>query len=174
MLIALIEKHGGWLDPGSAGYARQTEIARKMMAGEIDPHIEPNDFSGHTVAEQLLWGGAARFAMTSCAWRWNVSTGRRTTRAGSACFSGQRGTTPIRTSFVSLVCHSRLMLAGVFPILCERPVYATRAFGHCSSALGRPSKHEGLQPTRRVAQGPSSGRMILLFSGPCLIVPEGT
>jgi len=58
-LIALIEKHGGWLDPGSAGYARQTEIARKMLAGEIDPHIEPNDFSGHTVAEQLLWGGAS-------------------------------------------------------------------------------------------------------------------
>jgi ankyrin repeat protein len=58
-LIALIEKHGGWIDPGSAGYARQTEIARKMLAGEIDPHIEPNDFMGHTVAEQLLWGGAS-------------------------------------------------------------------------------------------------------------------
>jgi ankyrin repeat protein len=58
-LIALIEKFGGWLDPGSAGYARQTEIARKMLAGEIDPHLEPNDFSGHTVAEQLLWGGAS-------------------------------------------------------------------------------------------------------------------
>lgn len=58
-LIALIEKYGGWLDPGSAGYARQTEIARKMLAGEIDPHLEPNDFSGHTVAEQLLWGGAS-------------------------------------------------------------------------------------------------------------------
>jgi len=58
-LIALIEKHGGWLDPGSAGYAGQTEIARKMLAGEIDPHLEPNDFMGHTVAEQLLWGGAS-------------------------------------------------------------------------------------------------------------------
>ena len=58
-LMALIEKHGGWLDPGSAGYAGQTEIARKMLAGEIDPHLEPNDFSGHTVAEQLLWGGAS-------------------------------------------------------------------------------------------------------------------
>ncbi len=58
-MIALIERYGGWIDPGSAGYARQTEIARKMLAGEIDPHIEPNDFSGHTVAEQLLWGGAS-------------------------------------------------------------------------------------------------------------------
>jgi ankyrin repeat protein len=58
-MILLIEKYGGWLDPGSAGYAGQTEIARKMLAGEIDPHLEPNDFSGHTVAEQLLWGGAS-------------------------------------------------------------------------------------------------------------------
>ena len=58
-MIALIERHGGWIDPGAAGYARQTEIARKMLAGEIDPHLEPNDFSGRTVAEQLLWGGAS-------------------------------------------------------------------------------------------------------------------
>lgn len=58
-MIALIEQYGGWIDPGSAGYARQTEIARKMLAGEIDPHLEPNDFSGRTVAEQLLWGGAS-------------------------------------------------------------------------------------------------------------------
>src|SRR3954454_4018578 len=58
-MIALLEQYGGWIDPGSAGYARQTEIARKMLAGKIDPHLEPNDFSGHTVAEQLLWGGAS-------------------------------------------------------------------------------------------------------------------
>jgi ankyrin repeat protein len=53
-MIALIEQHGGWIDPGSAGYARQTEIARRMLAGEIDPHLTPDDFSGGTVAEQLL------------------------------------------------------------------------------------------------------------------------
>jgi ankyrin repeat protein len=58
-MIALMEQYGGWIDAGSAGYARQVEIARKMLAGEIDPHIEPNDFSGQTVAEQLLWGGAS-------------------------------------------------------------------------------------------------------------------
>jgi ankyrin repeat protein len=58
-MIALVVRYGGWIDPGSAGYARQTEIARKMLAGEIDPHLQPNDFSGHTVAEQLLWGGAS-------------------------------------------------------------------------------------------------------------------
>ena len=57
--IALMEKYGGKLDPGSAGYARQVDMARKMLAGEIDPPIEPNDFSGHTIAEQLLWGGAS-------------------------------------------------------------------------------------------------------------------
>ena len=58
-MIALIELYGGWIDAGSAGYARQVEIARKMLAGEMDAHIEPNDFSGHTIAEQLLWGGAS-------------------------------------------------------------------------------------------------------------------
>jgi len=58
-MIALLTQYGGWIDPGSAGYARQTEIARKMLSGEIDPHLEPADFSGNTVAEQLLWGGAS-------------------------------------------------------------------------------------------------------------------
>jgi ankyrin repeat protein len=55
-LIALIEAHGGWIDAGSAGYARQTEIARRMLAGEVDPHLASSDA---TVAEQLLWGGAS-------------------------------------------------------------------------------------------------------------------
>jgi hypothetical protein len=58
-MIALMEAHGGWIDPGSAGYARQVEISRKMLAGELPPHLEPNDFSGQSVAEQLLWGGAS-------------------------------------------------------------------------------------------------------------------
>jgi ankyrin repeat protein len=62
-MIALIEQYGGWLDPGSAGYARQTGIARRMLAGEIDSHLEPNDWAGHTVAEQLLWGGASSFSV---------------------------------------------------------------------------------------------------------------
>ncbi|HEY7334451.1 MAG TPA: ankyrin repeat domain-containing protein [Bryobacteraceae bacterium] len=57
--IELVERYGGWIDAGSAGYARQTEIARRMLAGEIDPHITPNDSSGRTVADQLLWGGAS-------------------------------------------------------------------------------------------------------------------
>jgi ankyrin repeat protein len=75
-MIALLTRYGGWIDPGSAGYARQTEIARKMLAGEIDSRIQPNDFSGHTVAEQLLWGGASslcgeivRMALEHVDWR---------------------------------------------------------------------------------------------------------
>jgi ankyrin repeat protein len=62
-MIPLIEQYGGWIDPGSAGYARQTGIARKMLAGEIDPHLTPNDFQGRTVAEQLLWGGASSLSV---------------------------------------------------------------------------------------------------------------
>ena len=58
-MIALMQQYGGWIDAGAAGYARQVEIARKMLAGEIDPHMERNDFYGQTVAEQLLWGGAS-------------------------------------------------------------------------------------------------------------------
>ena len=51
-MIALLTQYGGWIDPGSAGYARHVEIARKMLAGDIDPHIEPNirpDRGGATV-----------------------------------------------------------------------------------------------------------------------------
>ena len=58
-MIALVEQHGGWIDAGSAGYARQVDIARKMLAGEIDAHVAPEDVSAPIVAEQLLWGGAS-------------------------------------------------------------------------------------------------------------------
>jgi len=76
-MIALLEQYGGWIDPGAGGFMRaQTEIARKMLAEEIDPHVEPNDFSGRTVAEQLLWGGASalcaeivRMALEHIDWR---------------------------------------------------------------------------------------------------------
>jgi hypothetical protein len=54
-----MEAHGGRIDPGSAGYAGQVELARKMLTGEIDTHVEGDDASGQSVAEQLLWGGAS-------------------------------------------------------------------------------------------------------------------
>jgi ankyrin repeat protein len=99
-MISLIEKYGGWLDLGSAGYAGQTEIARKMLAAEIDSHLEPNDFSGHTVAEQLLWGGASsltddivRLALEHVDWPPMI-------RDGSECSCGRRGTMPIAPNAV--------------------------------------------------------------------------
>jgi hypothetical protein len=58
-MINLMKQYGGWIDPSAAAYAGQIDIARQMLAGEIEVHMEPNDMSGHTVAEQLLWGGAS-------------------------------------------------------------------------------------------------------------------
>jgi len=58
-MIALMLKHGGWIDAASVGYVREVEIARRMLAGELDPHSEFGTFSGQTVAEQILWSGAS-------------------------------------------------------------------------------------------------------------------
>ena len=85
-MIDLMLKHGGWIDAASVGYLRDVEIARRMLAGELDPHLEFGTFSGQTVAEQILWSGASgRSARRSCAWRSSGSTGRGTTRDGSGC-----------------------------------------------------------------------------------------
>ena len=58
-MIDLLLKHGGWIDAASVGYLRDVEIARRMLAGELDPHVENGTFSGQTVAEQILWSGAS-------------------------------------------------------------------------------------------------------------------
>jgi ankyrin repeat protein len=58
-MTALMLKHGGWIDAASVGYLREVEIARRMLAGELDPHLELGTFSGGTVAEQILWSGAS-------------------------------------------------------------------------------------------------------------------
>ena len=58
-MIDLMVKHGGWIDAASVGYLREVEIARRMLAGELDPHLESGTFSGQTVAEQILWSGAS-------------------------------------------------------------------------------------------------------------------
>lgn len=58
-MLALIERHGGWLDAPSAGCMRRSDIARRILAGELDPHVEPSDFMGDTMEEQLLWGAAS-------------------------------------------------------------------------------------------------------------------
>ncbi len=53
-MIDLMVEHGGWIDAASVGYMRNVEVARRMLQGEVDPHLE----SG-TVEEQILWSGAS-------------------------------------------------------------------------------------------------------------------
>src|SRR5262245_5060482 len=58
-MIDLMVEHGGWIDASAVGYLRYVELARLMLQGEIDPHSASGTFSGETVAEQILWGGAS-------------------------------------------------------------------------------------------------------------------
>jgi ankyrin repeat protein len=58
-IIDLMVEHGGWIDAASVGYIRNVELARRMLEGEIDPHLESGTFSGEKVAEQILWSGAS-------------------------------------------------------------------------------------------------------------------
>jgi ankyrin repeat protein len=53
-MIDLMVEHGGWIDAASVGYMRDVELSRRMLQGEVDPHLE----SG-TVEEQILWSGAS-------------------------------------------------------------------------------------------------------------------
>jgi ankyrin repeat protein len=57
--IDLMVQHGGWIDAASVGYIRNVELARRMLQGELDPHLESGTFSGEMVAEQILWSGAS-------------------------------------------------------------------------------------------------------------------
>ena len=58
-MIDLMVQHGGWIDAASVGYLRNVDLARRMLAGELDPHLESGAFSGKTVEEQILWSGAS-------------------------------------------------------------------------------------------------------------------
>jgi ankyrin repeat protein len=58
-MIDLMVEHGGWIDAASVGYLRNVELARRMLQGELDPHLESGTFSGETLAEQILWSGAS-------------------------------------------------------------------------------------------------------------------
>ena len=58
-MIDLMVEHGGWIDAASVGYLRDVELARRMLQGELDPHLESGTFSGQTVEEQILWSGAS-------------------------------------------------------------------------------------------------------------------
>jgi ankyrin repeat protein len=55
-MIALLEQYGGVPAATTAGLFRQTELAKKMLAGEARYRID--GAAGESLAEQLLWGGA--------------------------------------------------------------------------------------------------------------------
>jgi len=74
-MIDLMVEHGGWIDAASVGYLRRADLARRMLDGELDPHLESGTFSGEKVAEQILWSGASgrsadivRMALERIAW----------------------------------------------------------------------------------------------------------
>jgi ankyrin repeat protein len=53
-MVKLLVQHGGVPCATAAGLYRQTELARKMLAGEAPYRLE----RGGTLAEELLWGAA--------------------------------------------------------------------------------------------------------------------
>ena len=55
-MVELLRRYGGVPEATTAGLFRQTELARKMLAGEAKYGSE--GVGGDTLAEQLLWGGA--------------------------------------------------------------------------------------------------------------------
>jgi len=55
-MLELLRRYGGVPEATTAGLFRQTELARKMLAGEAEYGSE--GVGGDTLAEQLLWGGA--------------------------------------------------------------------------------------------------------------------
>jgi ankyrin repeat protein len=55
-MVELLERYGGIANATTAGLYRQTELARKMLAGEAAYRLD--GVGGNTLAEQLLWGAA--------------------------------------------------------------------------------------------------------------------
>jgi ankyrin repeat protein len=55
-MVELLQRYGGAPEATTAGLFRQTELARRMLAGEAEYGSE--GAGGDTLAEQLLWGGA--------------------------------------------------------------------------------------------------------------------
>ena len=53
-MLALLARYGGIPTATTAGLFRQTDLARKMLAGEARYRMD--GVGGETVAEQLLWG----------------------------------------------------------------------------------------------------------------------
>jgi ankyrin repeat protein len=55
-MVALLERFGGVPTAATAGLFRQTELARRMLAGEARYRLD--GAAGPSIGEQLLWGGA--------------------------------------------------------------------------------------------------------------------
>jgi ankyrin repeat protein len=55
-MVDLCMRYGGMPEASTPGLYRQTELARKMLAGEVKYRIEGD--THETLAEQLLWGAA--------------------------------------------------------------------------------------------------------------------
>jgi len=57
-MVKLLEQYGGVTSAMTAGHYRLTELAKQMLAGQIDGRVEEGMFAGQTLAEQLLWSAA--------------------------------------------------------------------------------------------------------------------
>jgi hypothetical protein len=57
-MIDLMVQHGGRIAAAAVGYLRNVELARRVLEGDIDPHLESGASSGETV-EAILCGGAS-------------------------------------------------------------------------------------------------------------------
>ena len=55
-MVELLERYGGVANATTAGLYRQTDLAKKMLAGESPYRMD--GVGGDTLAEQLLWGAA--------------------------------------------------------------------------------------------------------------------
>ncbi|HEY6390643.1 MAG TPA: ankyrin repeat domain-containing protein [Bryobacteraceae bacterium] len=55
-MVELFTRYGGLPEASTAGLYRQTELARKMLAGEVKYRLEGD--GQQTLAERLLWGAA--------------------------------------------------------------------------------------------------------------------
>jgi hypothetical protein len=57
-MIDLMVEHGGRIDASAVGYLRNVELARRVLEGDLDPHLEAGASPSETV-EAILSGGAS-------------------------------------------------------------------------------------------------------------------
>jgi len=75
-MVKLLERYGGVASATTAGLYRQTELAKQILAGQVDGGLDEGTFGGKTLAEQLLWSAACggdpeivRLALAQIDWR---------------------------------------------------------------------------------------------------------